>query len=121
MTQAIAERYEVDMETPWYDLPEDVQDCFLYGTSGDRLYISYRNRFGRRRVYTVSFDGMLASLQRRYENTDSEHTRERIEALMALQPCPACGGARLKPESLGVTVGELNIHQVCDLSIATAA
>src|SRR5947209_3583995 len=49
MTQAIAERYEVDMDTSWYDLPEDVQDCFLYGTSGDRLYISYRNRFGRRR------------------------------------------------------------------------
>ena len=54
---------------------------------------------------------MLASLERRYENTDSENTRERIEGLMALQPCPACGGARLRPESLAVTVGGLNIYE----------
>ena len=87
------------------------RELLLEGTGDERHTISYRNRFGRRRTYTVRFDGMLHSLQRRYENTDSENTRERIEALMALQPCPACDGARLRPESLAVTVGGLNIYE----------
>src|SRR5258705_12532186 len=59
MTQAIADRYEVDLETPWEDLPDAVQECFLYGTNGDRLYISYRNRYGRKRSYTTSFEGIV--------------------------------------------------------------
>ena len=71
--------------------------------------------------YTVRFDGMLHSLQRRYENTDSENTRERVEALMALQPCPACDGARLRPESLAVTVGGLNIYEYTQLSARRGA
>src|SRR5690606_9648718 len=90
------------------------------GTGDQRHTISYRNRFGRRRVYTVRFDGMLASLERRYRETDSEHTRERIEELMALQPCPACKGARLRPESLAVTVGGLNIAEFTRLSARQA-
>ena len=68
----------------------------------------------------MRFDGMLKSLERRYENTDSENTRERIEGLMALQPCPACGGARLRPESLAVTVGGLNIDEYTQLSARAA-
>ena len=68
----------------------------------------------------MRFDGMLKSLERRYENTDSDNTRERIEGLMALQPCPACGGARLRPESLAVTVGGLNIYEYTQLSARAA-
>jgi excinuclease ABC subunit A len=116
MTSAIADRYEVDMDTPWYDLPEDVQDCFLYGTSGDRLYISYRNRFGRRRSYTTSFEGIVPNLERRYRETDSDYSREKIEEYMSVRPCPECDGARLRPESLAVRVGGLGIHEVTRMS-----
>jgi excinuclease ABC subunit A len=116
MTSAIADRYEVDMDTPWYDLPEDVQECFLYGTSGDRLYISYRNRFGRRRSYTTSFEGIVPNLERRYRETDSDYSREKIEEYMSVRPCPECDGARLRPESLAVRVGGLGIHQVTRMS-----
>ncbi len=120
MTQAIAERYEVDMDTPWYDLPDDVQDCFLYGTSGDRLYISYRNRFGRRRSYTTTFEGIVPNLERRYRETDSDYSREKIEEYMSVRPCPECHGARLRPESLAVRVGELGIHEVTRMSARRA-
>src|SRR3989441_7777508 len=116
MTQAIAERYEVDMETPWYDLSDDVQDCFLYGTNGDRLYISYRNRFGRRRSYTTTFEGHQPNLERRYRETDSDYSREKIEEYMSVRPCPECNGARLRPESLAVLVGGLGIHEVTRMS-----
>jgi excinuclease ABC subunit A len=120
LLEAVAEANGIDLDVPFRRLRKRDRELLLFGTGRQRHTVSYRNRFGRRRVYTVSFDGMLASLQRRYENTDSEHTRERIEALMALQPCPACGGARLRPESLAVRVGGLNIYEYTRLS-ATAA
>ena len=116
MTQAIAERYEIDMDTPWDELPEDAQDTFLFGTNGDRLYISYRNRYGRRRSYTTSFEGIVSNLERRYKETDSDYVREKIEEYMMLRPCPDCGGARLRPESLAVRVGGLGIHEVTRMS-----
>jgi excinuclease ABC subunit A len=120
MTQAIADRYEVDMETPWEDLPEEVQDCFLYGTNSDRIYISYRNRYGRRRSYTTSFEGIVPNLERRYRETDSEYSREKIEEYMSVRPCPACRGARLRPESLSVLVGGLGIHELTRMSARRA-
>ena len=116
MTQAIAERYEVDMETPWEELSEEVRDCFLHGTNGDRLYISYRNRYGRRRSYMTTFEGIVRNLARRYRETDSEHSRERIEEYMSVRPCPECSGARLRPESLAVRVGGLGIHELTGMS-----
>jgi excinuclease ABC subunit A len=120
MTQAIADRYEIDMETPWEDLTEEVQDCFLYGTNGDRLYISYRNRYGRRRSYTTSFEGIVTNLERRYRETDSDYSREKIEEYMSVRPCPECGGARLRPESLAVKVGGLGIHELTRMSAKRA-
>jgi len=120
LLEAVAEANGIDIEVPWQDLPEADRELLLYGTGDERHRVSYRNRFGRRRVYTVRFAGMLAELERRYENTDSDNTRERIEGLMALQPCPACGGARLRPESLAVTVGGLNIHEYTRLSARAA-
>src|ERR671935_2705414 len=120
MTQAIAERYEIDMDTPWEDLPEEVQDCFLFGTNGDRIYISYRNRYGRKRSYTTSFEGIVPNLERRYRETDSEYSREKIEEYMSVRPCPACRGARLRPESLSVLVGGLGIHELTRMSARRA-
>jgi excinuclease ABC subunit A len=116
LLEAVAEANGIDPQVPWRDLSKRDRELLLNGTGDQRHTVSYRNRFGRRRRYTVRFDGMLESLQRRYESTDSESARERIEGLMALQPCPACDGARLRPESLAVTVGDLNIHQFTQLS-----
>ncbi len=116
LLEAVCETYEIDPDTPWQELPAADRDLLLEGTGNERHKISYKNRFGRRRSYTARFEGILAGLERRYESTDSERTRERIEGLMALQPCPACGGARLRPESLAVTVGGLSIAEFTRLS-----
>src|SRR4029453_1220901 len=94
------------------DLSEKEQNQFLYGTDGERIYVSYRNRMGRRRAYTMAFEGIVPSLGRRYRDTDSSQQRERIEEYMSFRPCPVCHGARLKPEVVGVTGGGLNHHQL---------
>ncbi len=115
--QAIADRYEIDLDRPWQDLSEEQQNLFLYGTNGDRIYVQYRNRMGRRRSYMLAFEGIVPSLQRRYRETDSAQQRERIEEYMSFRPCPACDGARLKPEVLAVTVGGKNIHEFTRMSV----
>src|SRR5438874_10603223 len=117
---AIADRYEIDVDKPWQELSEREQDYFLYGTDGDRVYVSYRNRMGRRRAYTLSFEGIVPSLERRYRDTDSSSQRERIEEYMSFRPCPVCKGARLKPEVLAVTVGGRNIHEFTRFSVTRA-
>jgi len=118
--QAIADRYEIDLDTPWQDLTEEQQDLFLHGTKGERIYVSYRNRMGRKRSYMLAFEGLAANLQRRYRDTDSSSMRERIEEYMSFRPCPECHGARLKPEVLAVTVGSRNIHEFTKMSVTRA-
>jgi excinuclease ABC subunit A len=118
--QAIADRYEIDLDAPWGELSEEHQDLFLYGTDGDKIYVTYRNRMGRRRAYMLAFEGIVPSLERRYQDTDSSQQRERIEEYMSFVPCPACKGARLKPEVLAVTVGGNNIHQFTKMSVMRA-
>ncbi|MFL5934527.1 MAG: excinuclease ABC subunit UvrA, partial [Gaiellaceae bacterium] len=118
--QAIADRYEIDLEAPWQELPEEQQNLFLFGTNGDKVYVQYRNRMGRRRSYMLAFEGIVASLERRYRETDSSQQRERIEEYMSFRPCPVCGGARLKPEVLAVTVGGKNIHEFTRMSVQRA-
>jgi excinuclease ABC subunit A len=118
--QAIADRYEIPTDVPWQELSEEEQDYFLYGTNGDKVYVQYRNRMGRRRSYMVDFEGIVSSLERRYRETDSSTQRERIEEYMSFRPCPVCKGARLKPEVLAVTVGGRNIHEFTKLSITRA-
>jgi excinuclease ABC subunit A len=120
VVQAIADRYEIDLEQPWQDLTEEQQNLFLYGTDGERIYVSYRNRMGRRRAYTMAFEGLVPSLERRYRDTDSSQQRERIEEYMSFRPCPVCHGARLKPEVLAVTVGDKNIHEFTRMSVTRA-
>jgi excinuclease ABC subunit A len=119
--QAIADRYEVDIDKPWRELTDEQQNLFLYGTDGDKVYITYRNRMGRRRAYMLAFEGIVPSLERRYRETDSAGQRERIEEYMSFRPCPVCKGARLKPEVLAVTVGGKNIHEFTQMSVLRAA
>ena len=120
VTEAIAERYEVDLEAPWEDLPEEQRELFLTGTNGEPIHVSYRNRYGRRRSYATRFEGIVKNLERRYRETDSEWTREKIEEFMSLRACPVCGGARLRAESRAVTVGGTRIEEFCALSARRA-
>jgi excinuclease ABC subunit A len=117
ITEAIAERYHVDVEAPWEELPDKQRDLFLYGTNGEPVNVSYRNRYGRRRSYQTRFEGIIPNLERRYRETDSEFSREKIEEYMSVRPCPECKGSRLRPESRAVLVGGLGIHEFVRLSV----
>ncbi|HEY2437741.1 MAG TPA: excinuclease ABC subunit UvrA [Solirubrobacteraceae bacterium] len=120
LTQAIAERYDVDLETPWERLSAAQREFFLRGTNGERVQVTYRNRFGRRRSYATQFEGIIPSLERRYRETESDFAREKIEEYMTLRPCPECGGARLRPESRAVLVEGTPIHEFAGLSARRA-
>ncbi len=116
MTAALAERYGIDVELPWRELTPEQRDVFLYGTHGEPVEVRYRNRFGRERAYAARFEGIVPNLARRYRETDSELQREKIEEFMSVRPCPACHGARLRPESLAVRVAGTAINEFCALS-----
>jgi excinuclease ABC subunit A len=120
VTEGIAEKYGVDLDTPWQDLTDDQRELFLYGLNGERVEVSYRNRFGRRRSYATRFEGIIPNLERRYRETDSESVREKVEEYMSLVPCPSCKGARLRPESRSVLVGGMAIHEFTALSVRRA-
>ncbi len=118
---AVAETYGFRVTTPFKKLTPEQQTVLLYGSGAKQLHVQYRNRYGRTRSYNTQYEGAVPYLQRRHSEAESDYMREQIEGYMREVPCATCGGARLKPESLGVTVGELNIHQVCELSITKAA
>jgi excinuclease ABC subunit A len=120
IVQGLAEHYGIDLEMPWQDLSERERDLVLNGTKGERIHVSYRNRMGFKRSYSTSFEGVLANLSRRYRETDSDASREKIEEFMSLRPCPECRGARLKPEVLAVTIGGQDIHEFTGMSVARA-
>ena len=120
MTEALAERYGVDVDMPWQDLSQEQREVFLYGTDGEPVQVSYRNRYGRRRSYASRFEGIIRNLERRYRETDSEYSREKIEEFMSLRPCPVCEGARLRPESRAVLVAGTRIEDFCALSARRA-
>jgi excinuclease ABC subunit A len=116
ITQAIADRYEIDLETPWEKLEDSQRELFLSGTDGDKIYVSYRNRMGRRRSYMTTFEGIVPNMERRYKETDSDWSREKIEEYMTMRPCPECNGSRLRPESRAVKVGDMHIHEFTHMS-----
>ena len=120
LTQAIVERYGVDTDVPWAQLPQEQRDFFLYGTHGERFHVAYRNRFGRRRNYSTAFEGIVYALERRYRESESDAVKEKIEEYMTLRPCPECGGARLRPESRSVLVGGLSIDRFTAFSARRA-
>jgi excinuclease ABC subunit A len=105
---------------PWKSLKAKDKKLVLYGSGTKPVHVTYKNRFGRTRSYEALFEGIVPWLQRRHGEAESDWSREQIEQYMREVDCPACKGARLKPESLAVTVGGRNIYELCSLSIGNA-
>lgn len=116
MLRAVAEEFGIDMDTPWKDLPEEAKNILLYGTRGERVYISYRSLTGHRRAYHTAFEGVIPNLARRYRESSSDHARQQIEQYTRMVTCHTCHGARLKGESLSVKVAGINIYQFSQMS-----
>ncbi len=117
--EALAKKYGFSLDTPVGDLPEEILDKILYGTKGEKLKIVRKNEYGTG-VYNTDFEGIIHNLERRFRETQSSWIKEEIESYMSAIPCDACGGRRLSPESLSVTVGGVNISQFCDQSVTDA-
>jgi excinuclease ABC subunit A len=122
---SLAEAVGFRMDTPWRRLPAKAQKAVLHGTS-DQVHVRYKNRYGRERSYYASYEGVIPFLERRQEQTESEAMREKYEGYMREVPCPDCGGTRLKPEILAVTLehssqGDRSIADVCALSVRDCA
>ncbi len=118
---ALSKKLEFSVDVPVRELPSDAIDYVLNGGSKrgkDKVRVEYRSRQGRMRSYEVSYEGVIPNLRRRYDSTSSDYVRNEIEQYMAARPCPACGGARLKPESRAVTVGGRSIVDVTNRSIS---
>ncbi len=113
----LAEEYGFSMDTPFKGLPVAAQNAILYGTNGKKIRLQRSAEWGGG-TYYAAFEGVVTNLERRYKETSSEYSRNEIEALMTECPCPDCHGARLKPESLAVTVAGKNIKELCDLPVA---
>lgn len=120
LLESLCEELEIDMDTPWEKLPAKARKAILNGHEAE-VHVKYRNRYGRTRSYTTGFEGALAYVARRHAETESDSARERFEGFMREVPCHACGGARLKPLSLGVTVNGHSIAEVAALPIGETA
>ncbi|KSW21899.1 excinuclease ABC subunit UvrA [Cellulomonas sp. B6] len=116
---ALADDLGFSMDTPWRALPKRARDAVLHGQNHE-VHVRYRNRWGRERQYSTGFEGVITFLERRHSETESEWSKEKYEAFMREVPCPACDGARLKPEVLAVKVGGRSIADVCALPIDEA-
>ncbi len=113
---AVAAHFEVSTDASWHDLPQQVKDALLYGLGDTRIRIDYHTRDGRETHWFSKWEGAVNAVSRRYEETESEGSKEKLEEYMAVIPCAACGGTRLKPQILAVTFGDRNIAQVTALS-----
>ena len=120
LLEAMCEELDIDMDTPWRKLPAIAQDALLNGHPTE-VHVRYRNRYGRQRSYYTAFEGVIPFVQRRHAEADSDATRERFEGYMREVPCPSCGGARLKPLALGVTIEGHSIADISSLPIGDAA
>lgn len=116
---AIEKEYGFSGDVPWIKIPEAGRRALLYGTGDKRLHVQYQKEYGSG-TFDTPFEGIIPNLERRYRETQSDWSKQEIEAYMHLTPCPACHGKRLKPESLAVTVGGLSIAELSDLSIRHA-
>ena len=121
LVAAVAEDQGVDPGKPWRSLSKKHQRLFLTGGMDHRVQVRYKNRFGRTRVYSANFEGVMPYLRRRHKDTESDSGWEQIEGYMRQVPCPDCGGARLCPLSLAVSIDGHSIHDVCELPIGEAA
>ncbi|HUY64233.1 MAG TPA: excinuclease ABC subunit UvrA [Acidimicrobiales bacterium] len=121
MVEAVADTYGFSIDTPWAKLRKADKKVVLYGAGTKQVSLRYRNRYGRQRTYVSHYEGIVPWLTRRHKESDSDAVRDWAETFMREVSCAACGGARLKPQSLAVTVGDMNIHELCSLSITAAA
>ena len=117
--KALGEELSFDVNTPWRALPRRARDAILRGKDYE-VKVRYRNRWGRERIYSTGFEGVLDYVMRKHDETESEWSKERYQGYMREVPCPACHGARLKPEVLAVRVGDRSIAQLCDLPVSEA-
>ena len=116
--RALAEHMGFSLDTPYCDLPKNVQDVLLYGTK-DKMEVSYSSAYSSGK-FIAAFEGIIPNMERRYRETTSDWTKAEIESRMAHTVCPDCKGKRLKPETLAVTVGGLNIAELCDLNVKSS-
>ncbi|MEX1006549.1 MAG: excinuclease ABC subunit UvrA [Acidimicrobiia bacterium] len=119
--ESVAAESSFSLDTPWKKLKKSAKNGVLHGTGGTQIKVSYRNRYGRQRSYTTQFEGVVPWLERRHQESESDRAREQIEGYMREVPCAACNGARLRPASLAVTIGDMNIYEVGELSISKAS
>ncbi|MCI4061662.1 excinuclease ABC subunit UvrA [Micromonospora sp. R77] len=120
LLEALGESQHFDVDTPWRALPSRAQKTILHG-SDDQVHVRYRNKYGRERSYYTGFEGVVQWIERRHTDTESDWSRDKYEGYMRDVPCAACGGARLKPEVLAVTLAGRSIAEVCNLSVGEAA
>ncbi len=120
MLESVADIHDIDLDAPWEKLTAKQQKIILHGTKG-KLTVKYKNRYGRNRSYSTEYEGVIPWIKRRHEGSESDYSREQYEGYMREVPCRACGGARLKPFTLAVTVGDKNISEVCEMSIGESA
>lgn len=120
LLEALSGEVKFSLDNPWKKLSVKAREAILHGFEYE-VHVKYKNRYGRTRNYSTGFEGVIPFIHRRHGETDSDYSREKYEAYMRQIPCPACKGARLKPEVLAVLVGGKNIAQICELSIADCA
>jgi excinuclease ABC subunit A len=117
LLQGVAETFSIPTDVPWKKLKKQDQKTVLYGSGTTQVHLHYKNRYGRTRSYYTNYEGVVTYLQRRHAEAESDNMREQIEGYMRLVPCGECGGARLKPASLAVTIDGRSIFDICNLSI----
>lgn len=120
MLVALAEQEGIDLDKPWSKLSAKHQKLVLHGKEG-AMQVKYRNRFGKTRQFSTSYEGVIPWIKRRHVDAESDWTREQFESYMREVACPVCEGARLKPATLAVTINDKHIAEVCDMSIADSA
>ena len=122
LLKATGDEFDIPIDKPWSKLTAKQKKLLLYGSAQNRTFtVRYRNRYGRSRSYTTHWEGVIPTLQRRHSDTDSDHSRDRIEGYMREVPCGTCAGARLNEVSLAVRVAGRNIDELCAASIGEAA
>lgn len=121
LLKAVCQHFNIDMDTPWKDLPADQTDTLLNGSGGDKIRFRYENDFGQIRDNSIQFEGVLSNVERRYKETSSDYIRDQMEKYMGESKCPTCKGQRLKKETLAVKIDGLTISEVADFSIQEAA
>ena len=120
LVDALAKNEGFSTKKPWESLPVQAKKMLLYGV-GEQVHVTYKNRYGRERSYNARFEGVVAYIERRHSEAETDTSRERFAGYMREVPCNVCHGARLKPTSLAVTLGEKNIAEVSAMSIDEAA